>query len=120
MPGYWPIAIIPRVILSRLGKLRLTMGQSITCTPGTSSIPPGTPATPESATITTAASVGLIGQCGQQQIPGYLAHIDTHLNGITHAPGATPGQVKLAAQINTENNQVNSLLAKTRQDAQQL
>ncbi len=88
--------------------------------PDLQGIPPGTPAAPESATITTAASVGLLGQCGQQQVPGYLKHIDTHLNGLVQAPGATPGQIKLAAQITTEINQVNSLLVKMRQDGQQL
>jgi serine/threonine protein kinase len=89
--------------------------------PDLQGIPAGTPATPESATIATNAGAGLLDHlCGQQQIPGYLAHIDTHLNGIMHAPGATPGQVKLTAQITTEINQVNSLLVKMRQDAQQL
>jgi serine/threonine protein kinase len=88
--------------------------------PDLQGIPPGTPSTPESATISTDASAGLLDLCGQQQVPGYLVHIDTHLNGIVHAPGATPGQIKLAAQINTKINQVNSLLEKIRQDAQQL
>ena len=88
--------------------------------PDLQGIPPGAPADPESATITTDAGAGLLDLCGQQQVPGYLVHIDTHLNGITHAPGATPGQAKLAVQINTEINQVNSLLVKMRQDAQQL
>ena len=88
--------------------------------PDLQGIPPGTPAAPESATITAAASVGLLDLCGQQQVPGYLKHIDTHLNGIVQAPGATPGQIKLAAQITTEINQVNSLLVKMRQDGQQL
>src|SRR5262249_26502472 len=88
--------------------------------PDLQGIPAGAPATPESATITTNAGVGLLNLCGQQQIPGYLVHIDTHLNGIVHAPGATAGQVKLAGQITREIDQVNSLLAKMRQDAQQL
>ncbi len=88
--------------------------------PDLQGIPPGTPAAPESATITTDAGAGLLDLCGQQQVPGYLKHIDTHLSGIVQAPGATPGQIKLAAQITTEINQVNSLLDKMRQDAQQL
>jgi len=88
--------------------------------PDLQGIPPGTPAAPESATITTDAGAGLLDLCGQQQVPGYLVHIDAHLNGIVHAPGATPGQIKLAAQINTENDQVSSLLVKIRQDALQL
>jgi serine/threonine protein kinase len=88
--------------------------------PDLQGIAPGTPAAPESATITAAASVGLLDLCGQQQVPGYLKHIDTHLNGIVQAPGATPGQIKLAAQITTEINQVNSLLVKMRRDGQQL
>ena len=82
--------------------------------------PSGTPTAPESAPITTASSVGLLDLCGQQQVPSYLKHIDNHLNGIAQAPGATPGQVKLTAQITTEIDHVNSLLVKMRQDARLL
>ncbi len=83
-------------------------------------VPPGTPTTPGSATITSVSSVALLDLCGQQQIPGYLTHIGIHLDGLIHAPGATPEQLKLTALLILEINHVDALLVQVHQDAQQL
>lgn len=55
-----------------------------------------------------------------QNPPGYLYHINKHLQGILQAPGATADQRQVAAQIDTALNQVTSWLQKVRTDAKTL
>lgn len=55
-----------------------------------------------------------------QNPPGYLFHINKHLKALTHAPGTSPNQRKLAAQINTYLDNVRYWLEKVHADARQL
>ena len=56
-----------------------------------------------------------------QKPPGYLYHIQLHLNGVVAAPGATTYQKNLAIQINSAVGNVNNLLLHhVRPDAVQL
>jgi hypothetical protein len=50
----------------------------------------------------------------------YLHLVSAHLNAITQAPGTTPEQRRLAAQINTGIKNVDNWLAKVRVDAKEL
>ncbi len=88
--------------------------------PDLQGVPNGTTSAPENAAITHIASVALLQLCGQLPVPGYLVHIGVHLKGVIHAPGATAVQTKLANQITTELSELNLLLKKVHQDAQQL
>jgi serine/threonine protein kinase len=56
----------------------------------------------------------------KQAPPGYLYHIDLHLNGVVNSPGATPEQSHLAIQISNDLNNVKGWLQQVRQDAKQL
>lgn len=79
-------------------------------------IPPGLvlPATPH------LASVGLINvQSGNQNPPGYIAHILRHLNGLLNAPGSTQTTRQVAAQIIAALSNVQQWLQKLRSDARQ-
>lgn len=55
-----------------------------------------------------------------QNPPGYLYHINKHLQGIIHAPGVTSEQTQLATQIDQDINNLSSWLEKVRSDAKQL
>src|SRR6266566_544974 len=55
-----------------------------------------------------------------QNPPGYLYHINKHLQGIINAPGVTPEQKQLATQIDKDINNLSSWLEKVRSDAKQL
>ena len=52
--------------------------------------------------------------------PGYLYHINKHLQGIIQAPGATAGSRQVAAQIDTAINQVSGWLQQVRTNAKSL
>ena len=80
-------------------------------------VPPGTP----NLVDPRLASVALLEFDPQnQKPPGYLYHVNKHLQGILQAPGVTSNQRQLAAQIDTEINQVTSWLEQVRKDAKQL
>ncbi len=55
-----------------------------------------------------------------QNPPGYLTHIELHLNGVLASPGSTQFQRNLAIQINTALNNLNVWLMQARHDATQL
>jgi len=55
-----------------------------------------------------------------QQPPGYLRHIGTHLREITIAPGVTPAQHALAIRINQDINNVQGWLEAVHADAKTL
>ncbi len=66
------------------------------------------------------ASVGLINvQSGNQNPPGYIAHILRHLNGLISAPGSTLETRQVAAQIIDALSNVQQWLQKLRSDARQ-
>lgn len=55
-----------------------------------------------------------------QNPPGYIHHIETHLQGLTDAPDATDAQRALAYKIDTELGKINTCLQQVQQDAKQL
>ena len=55
-----------------------------------------------------------------QQPPGYLDHIGTHLRELSTAPGITDAQHKLAIRIDAAINNVQGWLESVRTDAKQL
>jgi eukaryotic-like serine/threonine-protein kinase len=55
-----------------------------------------------------------------QNPPGYLFHINRHLQGIVQAPGVTAAQQKLAGQIDTGLNILSNTLNLIHNDAKQL
>jgi eukaryotic-like serine/threonine-protein kinase len=57
---------------------------------------------------------------GQENPPGYLSHIELHLNGVVSSPGATQYQHILAGQIDTEITTMQGWLQQVRRDAAQL
>ncbi|MEO8955293.1 MAG: protein kinase [Ktedonobacteraceae bacterium] len=80
-------------------------------------VPQGTPLLIDARTI----SVALLEFDPQNQNPpGYLYHINKHLQGIVQAPGATAAQQKLAGQIDTGLNIMSNTLNQIHNDAKQL
>jgi hypothetical protein len=55
-----------------------------------------------------------------QEPPGFLYHIGLHLHGMVDSPGATAAQKRLAIQIDTAINKVQSLLEQVHMDAKKL
>jgi len=66
------------------------------------------------------AQVGLLEIKRNQDPPGYIYHIDLHLNGVLTSPGATQYQRNLAIQINAGINNVDGWLVQIHHDAIQL
>src|SRR5258708_3230534 len=64
--------------------------------------------------------IGLLEADLQQDPPGYLQHIDLHLNGLTSSPGATSLLWEHVAQILLAMGTVNGWFEHVRQDAKQL
>jgi len=61
--------------------------------------------------------IGLLEVMPTQVLPGYLTHVDIHLQGVINAPGHTPGQRQLAIKIDPILKQVTTLMQKIHQDA---
>lgn len=80
-------------------------------------VPPGTP-------VEAPTPIGLLGPATtsvQNPLPtDYLHLMSSHLNAIAQAPGVTPEDRQLAAQINASINHSSNWLEKVRQDAKQL
>jgi len=76
-------------------------------------LPPGSPLLVDPQ----AGRIGLLEVSPTQQLPGYLTHVDIHLQGVMNAPGHTPGQRQLAIKIDPILKQVTSLMQKIHQDA---
>ncbi len=76
-------------------------------------VPPDTP----SLVDPKAGRIGLLEFEQGQNPPGYLAHIDLHLVGYSHSPGATADQKRFATKIDAMLIAVTSLLWKVRGDA---
>ncbi len=64
-----------------------------------------------------AGRIGLLEFEQGQTPPGYLAHVDFHLVGYTHAPGVTADQKRLATGIDAMLTAVTALLWKVHGDA---
>nr|HET6902902.1 protein kinase [Ktedonobacteraceae bacterium] len=80
-------------------------------------VPQGTPLLIDAKTV----SVALLEFDQQNQNPpGYLYHINKHLQGIVQAPGATAAQQKLAGQIDNGLNIMSNTLNQIHNDAKQL
>jgi len=80
-------------------------------------VPQGTPLLIDARII----SVALLEFDPQNQNPpGYLYHINKHLQGIVQAPGATAAQQQLAGQIDTGLNIMSNTLTQIHNDARQL
>ena len=79
-------------------------------------VPHGTPLLIDSRLV----SVGLLELDPNQNPPGYIYHINRHLQGIVQAPGATAGQKQTASQIDTGLNVLSQTLQKVRSGAKQL
>ncbi len=62
------------------------------------------------------SSIGLL-YSQNNELPSYLAHISTHLNGIAEAPGATSNISQSAGQTNSNLNQVGQWLEQAHKDA---
>jgi len=81
--------------------------------------PSGTSVTPDSAVAQNVRASLL--DCPQNTIlSGILAHIETHMQGVVKAPGATLGQKILAPRIQTKIVQVRRWLEQLHQDTLQL
>jgi len=76
-------------------------------------VPPDTPLLVDPK----AGRIGLLEFDQGQNPPGYLAHVDFHLVGYSHAPGVTADQKRLANQTDAMLIAVTSLLWKVRGDA---
>jgi serine/threonine protein kinase len=79
-------------------------------------VPAGTPITANPRF----AQIGLLQLHAQQNLPGYLYHIELHLNGVLSSPGATQYQHTTAAQIDTGITTMQRWLEQVRSDAVKL
>jgi len=79
-------------------------------------VPPGTPLLIDPRIV----SVALLQLDPNQSPPGYLYHVNKHLQGIVQAPGVTAAQQQLANQIDVGLNILSASLHKVYQNAQQL
>lgn len=94
-------------------------------------VPPGTPTTPENATIAHIAHFALLNPCVQEEqeqadalkkvfvhIPhNYVDHMLFHMAGVTLSPGAPPALRALAVQINTAVSNMRKWLTQLHTDA---
>jgi hypothetical protein len=64
-----------------------------------------------------AGRIGLLEVMPTQVLPGYLTHVDIHLQGVMNAPGHTPAQRQLAIKIDAILKQVTTLMQSIHQDA---
>lgn len=67
-----------------------------------------------------AGRIGLLQIAPVQDPPGYLAHVDVHLQGLADAPGHTTAQHDLAMALDQVTNTVMADLERVRNDAVQL
>jgi hypothetical protein len=79
-------------------------------------VPPGTPFLIDAK----AGRLGLLEVSPNQNPPGYLAHVDIHLQGLANSPGHTAGQRQLAIQIDHALNDVTNSMRNISKDAVQL
>ncbi|HEU5383667.1 MAG TPA: hypothetical protein VFV38_50345, partial [Ktedonobacteraceae bacterium] len=68
----------------------------------------------------TIGRIGLLELNQTQSLPGYLTHVDTHLQGLSNSPGHTQAQRELAIKLDNALIMDASLFQKVRQDAVKL
>lgn len=66
------------------------------------------------------AAIPLLSCSLTASVPGYVMHIDNHLNALLNSPGASSNQKTLALQINKELNTTGAWLNEVQTDATQL
>jgi len=79
-------------------------------------LPPGAPLLVDP----TIGRIGLLELNQTQVLPGYLTHVDTHVQGLSNAPGHTQAQRELALKLDKALITDASLFQKVRQDAVKL
>jgi hypothetical protein len=57
---------------------------------------------------------------GNQNPPGFIDHLETHLLGLTSSPEATDADRTIASQVHSELGKIATHLAKVHEDAKQL
>jgi hypothetical protein len=67
-----------------------------------------------------AGKLGLLSYTQDQDPPGYLQHVNTHLSGLADSPGHTEEQKQLAIQVDKVITRMINDLTKVRTDAAQL
>ena len=67
-----------------------------------------------------AGKLGLLSYAQDQQPPGYLPHVDHHLQGLVASPGHTEAQKKVAIQVDKDLTRMINDLEQVRKDAIQL
>ena len=81
--------------------------------------PQGTPTKPDGTTAVD-AKISLL-DCSQNTVlPGLLTHTELHVRSIIQAPGATPTQIKLSPQLQTNLAQVRGWLTQYQKDVMYL
>jgi hypothetical protein len=68
----------------------------------------------------TVGRIGLLELSQTQVVPGFLTHVDIHLQGLISAPGHTQAQRELAIKIDTALKEDTSLLQRVHEDAVKL
>lgn len=81
---------------------------------------PGTDNTVDDATLPTIAAIPLMDCPQTPDTPGYVTHIDNHLNAMLQSPGVSSDQKALALQINPELNTIAAWLNEVESDALKL
>lgn len=76
-------------------------------------LPPGSPLLVDP----TQGRIGLLELNPTQLLPGYLTHVDIHLQGLIHAPGHTQAQQTLAIKLDRALKTDTALLQHVRQNA---
>ena len=83
-------------------------------------VPPGTPIDVDPPQIARVPLLSLASDPANQNPPGYIHHIEKHLQGLTESPDATDVEQTLASKIDNALDKINALLQQVRQDAKQL
>jgi serine/threonine protein kinase len=81
---------------------------------------PGPDNVVDDQTLPTIAAIPLMDCSLTPDLPGYVTHIDNHLNAMLQSPGVSSNQKALALQINPELNTIAGWLKTIDTDAQQL
>ena len=81
---------------------------------------PGSDNVVDDQTLPTIAAIPLMDCSLTPNLPGYVTHIDNHLNAMLQSPGVLSNQKTLALQINPELNTIGEWLNTVETDAQQL
>lgn len=74
----------------------------------------------DDGTLPRIAAIPLLSCSLTASLPGYVMHIDNHLNALLNSPGASSNQKTLAFQINKELNTTGAWLNEVQTDAMQL